>query len=197
MNSRVTLSYAALTTIIRHGMRFASNARPTMEWQECMGFLLGRDDTAKKSLFVSDAIPMSHGSLVEVRFDEEHYVQADSINQTLTDDNWVVGWYHTHPGHGLFLSDVDKINHAGYQSLRDTAIALVFDPSGLKPGADFRDYIRIFQLDDPEYLELSGFVEIKNVWVKSDFNAVVEALRETTEAAQRNAPFIMEYGEKR
>jgi len=196
LNTKVTLSYSALTTIIRHGLRFASNARSRDDWQECMGFLLGYDEPASRSLFVTGAIPMSHGSLVEVHFGEEHYAQADMINQTLTDSNWVVGWYHTHPGHGLFLSDVDKVNQAGYQSLRETAVAIVFDPSELKRGADFRNYIRVFQLEDPEYIERSEFVEIRNLWVKSDFMEVAEAIRETNEAAELGKPFILEYGEK-
>ncbi len=208
MNTKVTLGYAALTTIIRHGLRFASNASPSRNWQECMGFLLGHDDLERKTLFVSRAIPMTHGSLVEVEFDTEHYAQADKVNQSLTDKEWVVGWYHTHPGHGLFLSDVDKTNQAGYQSLRETAVALVFDPSELKRGADFRNYIRVYQLDNLEQMRESGYIgieniwsmcefrEVENIWVKSDFSEVADAIRETSEAALRNRPLIMEMGEK-
>lgn len=37
-----------------------------------------------------------------------------------------VGWFHTHPGHGVFMSGTDKANHRAYE--QDWQVALVVDP---------------------------------------------------------------------
>lgn len=45
----------------------------------------------------------------------------------------IVGWYHTHPGFGIFLSDMDKFIHE-YFFDQVFQIALVIDPIALKEG---------------------------------------------------------------
>lgn len=69
------------------------------------------------------------------------FTQGNSVALTFTPDTWsqivaeaetqypkhrIVGWYHTHPGHGVFLSDDDKFiqNHFFYHS---NQLALVVD----------------------------------------------------------------------
>jgi proteasome lid subunit RPN8/RPN11 len=37
-----------------------------------------------------------------------------------------VGWFHTHPGHGIFMSGTDKANHRAYE--HEWQVALVIDP---------------------------------------------------------------------
>jgi proteasome lid subunit RPN8/RPN11 len=44
----------------------------------------------------------------------------------------LVGWYHTHPGHGIFLSSHDKFVHNSFNKLY--FIALVIDPTNNKYG---------------------------------------------------------------
>jgi hypothetical protein len=39
----------------------------------------------------------------------------------------IVGWYHTHPGHGIFLSDMDIFLHESFFGL-PWQMALVYDP---------------------------------------------------------------------
>lgn len=189
----ITFQYKALNKILRHGLRFSSPGKPKKEWVECMGFLIGNvsDDIVE----IKDAIPMVHGNIVEVEFGAEHYARADEINQRLTDDNWVVGWYHTHPGHGLFLSRVDKINHSGYQSLNSKAIALVFDPSAFKKGILVEEYMKIFRLKNPEFREDSGFVEVENIQLKHPLEEVMNAFYESSMLSAREFPLILEYGE--
>lgn len=40
----------------------------------------------------------------------------------------IVGWYHSHPGHGLFLSQTDLQTHMGFHQFTPYAVSLVADP---------------------------------------------------------------------
>jgi proteasome lid subunit RPN8/RPN11 len=48
-------------------------------------------------------------------------------------DRRVVGWYHTHPGFGVFLSDRDQFIHRSFFNL-PYQIALVYDPKSREHG---------------------------------------------------------------
>jgi proteasome lid subunit RPN8/RPN11 len=189
----VRLKYRALSKVLRHGLRFSHPKMGRDSWVECMGFLIG--DVNNGLVEVKDAVPMVHGSLVEVEFNSEHYAKADEINQNLTDENWIVGWYHTHPGHGLFLSSVDKINHSGYQSLNPKAVALVFDPSKFDGESELEHYIKLFRLKNPQLREGSEFIEVDEVDVDSSFPEVTEALYEASKTDAKMGPLVLEYGE--
>ncbi len=189
----VALNYKALNKVLRHGMRFSAPNMPSKDWIECMGFLIG--DVNDGRVEIKDAIPIVHGSLVEVEFKDEHYSKADEINQNLTDENWVVGWYHTHPGHGLFLSAVDKINQSGYQSLNPKAVALVFDPSKFGVGSRLEKYIKIFRLKDPGLREGSDFVEVENVEIQHSLQEVIGSFYEASQLSSKDYPLVLEYGE--
>jgi len=189
----IKLSFKALDKILRHGMRFSNPNIPRKDWVECMGFLIGNVDENKVE--IKDAIPMVHGNLVEVEFADEHYVKADEINQSLTEESWIVGWYHTHPGHGLFLSAVDKINHSGYQSLNSKAVALVFDPSKLNEKTNLNEYLKVFRLKDPEMREKSEFIEIEKVEIEHSTFEAITSVYETSMLHTKEHPLVLEYGE--
>ncbi len=40
----------------------------------------------------------------------------------------IVGWYHSHPGHGLFLSQTDLDTHMRFYQFSSYAVSLVVDP---------------------------------------------------------------------
>jgi len=40
----------------------------------------------------------------------------------------VVGWYHSHPGFGCWLSVVDIKTQKSFESMNDKSLALVIDP---------------------------------------------------------------------
>ncbi|MCI0496734.1 MAG: hypothetical protein L0Z54_00335 [Thermoplasmata archaeon] len=189
------LTLRALATVLRHGLRFANASIPSDRWVECMGFLLG--DVQGEVVQIKDAIPITNGSKVEVRFGDDHYRIADGINTKLKDELWVVGWYHTHPGHDLFLSTVDRVNHAGYQMLNENAVALVFDPSKLtgENSLNLADYMRFFRLKDPSKLGRSEYDELDSVRLEGSFSDMVDAIREITEAVQLGHPVLLEFEE--
>ena len=53
-------------------------------------------------------------------------VADDIINNRIS--GRIVGWYHSHPGHGLFLSQTDLDTHMQFYQFSPYAISLVADP---------------------------------------------------------------------
>lgn len=53
----------------------------------------------------------------------------------LKPDEAVVGWYHTHPGHGVYLSNTDVFLHRSFFGAQPWYLALVIDPQRLEWGA--------------------------------------------------------------
>lgn len=59
----------------------------------------------------------------------------------------IVGWYHTHPGYGLFLSEQDRFIHRNFFQNR-SQIAVVIDPVAREEaiyawyGGDLEEYLR-------------------------------------------------------
>lgn len=51
----------------------------------------------------------------------------DMLNRTGRTE-MVVGWYHSHPGFGCWLSGVDIATQRSFEALSDRAVALVIDP---------------------------------------------------------------------
>jgi hypothetical protein len=60
-------------------------------------------------------------------FTPETWVQVNRVKDQRYADTKIVGWYHTHPRFGIFLSDMDKIIHKHHFSQPWTT-ALVVDP---------------------------------------------------------------------
>lgn len=46
----------------------------------------------------------------------------------------IVGWYHSHPGHGLFLSQTDLDTHMRFYQFSPYAVSLVVDPKSQEFG---------------------------------------------------------------
>ncbi|GAH02007.1 unnamed protein product, partial [marine sediment metagenome] len=68
--------------------------------------------------------------MLQFQLDERHYGFIESIENKLYEENlgcFIVGWFHSHPGLGLFYSYVDLINHIGFQGKNKDACGLVFD----------------------------------------------------------------------
>lgn len=58
-------------------------------------------------------------------------------------DEKIVGWYHSHPKMGCFMSNTDIDTQRRYQALFPNAVALVIDPQ--------RPIFRFYQVDDSSY----------------------------------------------
>ena len=83
-----------------------------------------------QALWVNDTIPGGNEtSEVSCVFPPQLLAQvANDIVEGKIDGS-IVGWYHSHPGHGLFLSQTDLDTHMGFHQFSPYALSLVVEPS--------------------------------------------------------------------
>ena len=153
----VILTTKIFQDMLLYGLCFANKKMPRAEYKEVMGLIIGK--IKKDDVIVTEIVPMTSGSEVEVEFKNKHYTKAAMIDSMAAERNeFIVGWYHTHPELGLFLSPTDIINQLGYQALNEKAIAIVFDftkMTPLKPG------FSIFRLDNTSLGQASNFHSVR------------------------------------
>lgn len=188
---KVQIKAKAYKDIVLHASRFCNSKIPRGKWKEVYGFLVGtiQDD----DVIIDDAVPMTHGGSTEVQFEEKHYIEAAELDAKLAGEgqNFIVGWYHSHPGLGLFLSSVDIQNHMGFQGPNPKSIALVFDPVKLLDGhAGFE----IFRIDKIELT--SAFHIVPWAILDLDDKFFARSLFELSERSTARKPVIEEYGEE-
>ena len=96
---------------------------------EVMGIMLGEflDDYTITVVDVF-AMPQS-GTGVSVEAVDPAYQQQmlDKLSQTGRHE-MVVGWYHSHPGFGCWLSMTDSQTQQSFEKLNPRAVAVVVDP---------------------------------------------------------------------
>jgi len=96
---------------------------------EVMGLMLGEfvDDYTVRVIDVF-AMPQS-GTGVSVEAVDPVFQQSmlDMLKQTNRPE-MVVGWYHSHPGFGCWLSGVDVNTQQSFEQLHKRAVAVVVDP---------------------------------------------------------------------
>lgn len=96
---------------------------------EVMGLMLGEfvDDYTVRVVDVF-AMPQSGtGVSVEAVDPVFQAKMLDMLNQTGRPET-VVGWYHSHPGFGCWLSSVDCNTQQAFEALNKRAVAVVIDP---------------------------------------------------------------------
>lgn len=96
---------------------------------EVMGLLLGEfiDDYTVQIVDVF-AMPQA-GTTVTVESIDERYQtnMMENLKETGRTE-LVVGWYHSHPGFGCWLSSVDINTQKAFEGLNSRAVAIVVDP---------------------------------------------------------------------
>lgn len=117
----VYISSLALLKMLKHGRAGVP--------MEVMGLMLGEfvDDYTVHVIDVF-AMPQSGtGVSVEAVDDVFQTRMMDMLRQTGR-DQMVVGWYHSHPGFGCWLSSVDINTQQSFEQLNQRAVAVVIDP---------------------------------------------------------------------
>ncbi len=95
---------------------------------EVGGVLVGAPD-AEGNTVINAAIPALHadGQRASVTFTHEAWAEVHEVMDRRYSDQKIMGWYHSHPGFGIFLSEHDLFIHRNFFSdLRQ--VAFVVDP---------------------------------------------------------------------
>lgn len=100
---------------------------------ELGGVLLGyrgSQDNGEPYVVINDSLRARHYKATRGSFTFTHETWADlsSRRAALPESTEIVGWYHTHPGWGVFLSDMDVFICDHFFSHPDD-VALVIDPT--------------------------------------------------------------------
>lgn len=135
----VYISSLALLKMLKHGRAGVP--------MEVMGLMLGEfiDDFTIHVIDVF-AMPQSGtGVSVEAVDDVFQTKMMDMLRQTGR-DQMVVGWYHSHPGFGCWLSSVDVNTQQSFEQLNKRAVAVVIDPIQSVKGKVVIDAFRTIDL---------------------------------------------------
>ena len=132
----------AYFTIIAGATRFANQKIPFDDWIEAYGIFTGKIEGKKKhaKLVISEAIPIMHQEknpddiIDRLHWKEEDYASIESIeNENFEKNEFIVGWWHSHPGFKVMLSGFgDRQTTLSYQTeYNPLGFALVFNPERL------------------------------------------------------------------
>jgi proteasome lid subunit RPN8/RPN11 len=126
---QVIFKQSVLNDIYAHG-------RGAPEIEVC-GVLVGNvyQDAQGPFVFVEANIRgnFSSGKAAQVTFTAKTWSHIQDVMDKSYPDMRILGWYHTHPGHGIFLSDMDLFIHKNFFSL-PWHLAFVFDPQNQEEG---------------------------------------------------------------
>jgi len=100
---------------------------------EAIGFLVGRVYKVPKTehlwTYVLGCIPgKSRSTRVHVEFVDGAMGEVVNVLRSQYKNSFIVGWYHSHPGYGCFLSDTDIDSQSAYFK-EPYHVALVIDPA--------------------------------------------------------------------
>jgi len=115
--------------------------------REIGGVLVGRlrRDSGGPFVRVETTVDALHAEekSTELTFTHETWAHIHEVMDREHPDREIVGWYHTHPGFGVFLSDRDEFIHRSFFD-SPHQVALVYDPQSREHG------IFAWHEDEPE-----------------------------------------------
>jgi 26S proteasome regulatory subunit N11 len=117
----IVISSLALLKMLKHGRAGVP--------MEVMGLMLGSfvDDFTVKVVDVF-AMPQSGTGVSVEAVDPVFQMQMTEMLKMTGRPEIVVGWYHSHPGFGCWLSGVDVNTQTSFEQLNPRAVAVVVDP---------------------------------------------------------------------
>eukprot|EP01123_Difflugia_compressa_P010478 TRINITY_DN3843_c0_g2_i1.p1 TRINITY_DN3843_c0_g2~~TRINITY_DN3843_c0_g2_i1.p1 ORF type:complete len:330 (-),score=65.20 TRINITY_DN3843_c0_g2_i1:86-1075(-) len=128
---RCKISSVALLKIILHARKTCTEEyQKGSEPVEVMGLMQGKLE--ERTFVVVDAFGLCEGTEVSVQPKDEDYEYIIEYTAGLSDSGLrkekVIGWYHSHPGLGVFLSGTDVGTQRFQQTHLDPYLAIVIDP---------------------------------------------------------------------
>ncbi len=135
--------------------KFSIDAMP----KEAIGLLSGKEFRPKE-LLINKGLYVTEGEEYSVSFSDKDFQVFDQ----LTNSEFCVGWWHSHPGFGLFLSQTDITTHIfSFQLVQPLSVALVVDPMDV--GKDGIAKYRVFQVIGDSRKNLFRYNEVASYLV--------------------------------
>lgn len=112
--------------------RIRQHARGQSKTEVC-GVLIGRENEGRLEIdaCIAGANAAQAGS--HVTFTQDTWEHIYKVKDSEYPDDRIVGWYHSHPGFGVFLSDHDTFIHKNFFS-SPQQVAWVYDPHSDEEG---------------------------------------------------------------
>lgn len=134
----IQISSLALLKMLKHGRSGVP--------MEVMGLMLGEfvDEFTVKVVDVF-AMPQSGTGVTVEAVDPVFQTKMMGILKATGRHETVVGWYHSHPGFGCWLSSVDISTQKSFESLCERAVAVVIDPIQSVKGKVVIDAFRLIE----------------------------------------------------
>lgn len=194
-NSPVLLTINAYKRIVGYAIRYANNDISEKKWREVYGILIGTIENNAK-VIVKDAIPMVVGDRAGVTYENKQYVDMAQIDasifeRSVQDDknDFIIGWFHTHPNFGFFYSPIDCMTQLGYQIPNPFAVGLIFDHSK----RDSKDYflgIAGLRLKDPD-LGMSSTYDLIELNYEEDQKIMAQKADKAIKKVNRNISNVL------
>ena len=113
------LERAALESAYRHVYRDPEN--------EVGGLLLGTMRNGRPLITASVEATGASGDVTSLTFTHDSWAAMLAVADRDHPDAEILGWYHSHPGHGIFLSEHDQFIHRNFFPA-EWQVAVVVDP---------------------------------------------------------------------
>ncbi len=128
--SETVIEPKAYLKMVLHAGKYAGTHLPKTKWVEVIGILTGfieHKDTPLERIVVKDAFPIGHGDAISVVIQNPQSMER--VYRTKNSSHFIIGWYHSHPSYGCFMSNEDYQTQLRYQTLWSESIAIVIDPA--------------------------------------------------------------------
>jgi proteasome lid subunit RPN8/RPN11 len=112
--------------------RIRQHARSSMKSEIC-GVLIGQDRPGRIEIQACIAGANADEAGAHVTFTQDTWEHIYQVKDKECPDHRIVGWYHSHPGFGVFLSDHDTFIHKNFFA-SPGQVAWVFDPHSDEEG---------------------------------------------------------------
>jgi len=122
---QVTIDSEVVRTIRQH-------ARSSSKTEVC-GVLIGQDRDRLVQIAACIEGENAEGAGAHVTFTQDTWEHIYAVKDKQYPDERIVGWYHSHPGFGIFLSEHDTFIHKNFFS-SPGQIAWVYDPHSDEEG---------------------------------------------------------------
>lgn len=204
----ILLKFNAYRRMVGYAMRYATNELSTRNWREVYGILIGSIEN-NKEVIIKDAIPMVVGDRAGVKYESKQYVDMAQIDESVYEksiqdkkEDFIIGWWHTHPGFKFFFSSIDCVTQLGYQIPNPFAVGLIFNHCELE-SPDFFTGLAALRMLNPDQGMLStyDFVSLNHEFSEKEMvkkvKVVIKDIEKNIERCVREIRYIDETLRKR